>query len=210
VRLFQPSYTDTGLLAGSSAPADDRGLTDLGRAFLETLGSLSGEPDGPRPLFDLAHLNPRAASEALAWFEADEQRSARIIPVYSHGALQHETFPSPRAITLENLTRLRALGGVCGLSVGPPFYASAAELKAAMETAAAIPFRGRPGFEGLAIGTDFLGVDQTLPGLGTVAGVVKWLSASFAPEAAAALIQGNGWSLVSRAVGGDLGSGQPA
>lgn len=201
VRLFQPVYTATSVLAGSSAPGDDRGLTDLGRAFLETLVTLGTEPSGPRPLFDLAHLNPRAAAEALAWFEADPRRATRLIPVYSHGALRHDGYDSPRALTLENLTRLRALGGVVGFSVGPPFYDRADQLKTDIETAASIPFLGRSGFDGIAIGTDFLGVDQTLAGMGNVTEVVAWLTATFDTATATALIQGNARALVNRVVG---------
>jgi membrane dipeptidase len=201
VRLFQPVYTATSALAGSSAPGDDRGLTDLGRAFLATLADLGTESAGPRPLFDLAHLNPGAASEALAWFEAEPSRPARVIPVYSHGALRHEGFDSPRAMTLENLARLRALGGVVGLSVGPPFYSAADQIKADIETAASIPFLGRTGPEGIAVGTDFLGVDRTLPALGHVAEVVAWLAASFDSNTAFALIQGNAHALLNRVLG---------
>src|SRR6185437_14488063 len=160
VRVFQPVYSAENLLGGSSAAGDDRGLTDLGRAFLgalEDLGPASG--DGPRPAVDLAHLNPAASADVLAWFEADAPRADRLVPVYSHGALWHDGFTSPRAITAGNLGRLRALGGAVGFGVGPPFYPSADALKAGIEAAAALPFRGRAGFEGIAIGTDFLGVD---------------------------------------------------
>lgn len=201
VRVFQPSYLATGALAGSSAPGDDRGLTDLGRSFLEALADLGGESAGPRPLLDLAHLNPKAAAEVLAWFEADDDRPSRVIPVYSHGALRHEGFDSPRAITLENLGRLRELGGVIGFSVGPPFYTTADQLRAGIETAATLPIRGRAGFEGIAIGTDFLGVDQRLPGLGNVPDVVAWISASFDPAAASAIVRGNAFALIERALG---------
>jgi len=114
--------------------------------------------------------------------------------------LWHEGYDSPRAITLDNLTRLRALGGVAGFSVGPPFFTRADQIKAAIETTASIPFRGRPGPEGIAIGTDFLGVDQTLTGLGTVAEVVAWLAESFDADTATALIQGNAWELLTRVV----------
>jgi membrane dipeptidase len=197
VRLFQPVYGPTSVLAGSSAHGDDRGLTDLGRAFLETLADLrSDDGDGPRPLLDLAHLNPKAAAEVLSWLEADPGRPLRVLPVYSHGALSHPENSSPRTLTLDNLARLRALGGVVGFSVGPPFYSSREQLKASIETAAAIPFQGRSGFEGLAIGTDFLGVARTLPGLGNIADVAAWLTSSFSPAEAAALIQGNGRRLI--------------
>lgn len=197
VRLFQPVYSAANVLAGSSVAGDDRGLSDLGRAFLQTLADLDSAT-GARPLFDLAHLNPKAAAEALDWFEADPMRPGRVIPVYSHGALSHAGFATPRAITRENLLRLRALGGVAGFSVGPPFYHSAEDLKAGLETAAALPFQGRAGFEGLAIGTDFLGVDQTLLGLGQVAEVAAWITATFEPAAASALLQGNALDLFRR------------
>jgi membrane dipeptidase len=199
VRLFQPVYGPANVLAGSSAVGDDRGLTDLGRAFLDALADLAG--DGPRPLLDLAHLNPGSAADVLSWLEADDGRGRWVLPVYSHGAPSHEGFATPRALSLDNLRRLRALGGVIGFSVGPPFYSTAESLKASIEAAAAIPFQGTPGFEGLAIGTDFLGVDRTLPGLGHVADVVAWLSRTFGPAEAAALIQGNARSLLTRALG---------
>ena len=64
-------------------------------------------------------------ADILTWFEADSTRRKRVIPIYSHGALYHPGFAAPRAITLENLRRLRALGGFMGFSVSPPFYWSA-------------------------------------------------------------------------------------
>ena len=122
----------------------------------------------------------------LAWFEAETRRP---IPVYSHGALWHEGFSHPRAITLENLRRLRALGGVIGFT--PAIYETPEALKAGIEAAAALPFRGRPGYDGIALGTDFLGVDRTTPGLGTAAEVVAWVQSAFDRDTAAFLIQGN-------------------
>lgn len=201
VRLFQPVYTATSVLGGSSTAGDDRGLTDLGYAFLGVLDDLGRDARGPHPLFDLAHLNPRATGDALAWFEADADRPRRVIPVYSHGALAHPGFDTPRAISLDNLGRLRALGGVAGFSVGPPFYESPEALRASLEAAAALPFQGRAGFEGLAIGTDFLGVDHTLPTLSHAAQVVAWLEAAFDPETARSLIEGNGRLLLERTLG---------
>ena len=208
VRLFQPVYSAANLLGGSSAIGDDRGLTDLGRAFLGRLHDL-GADAGPRPIFDLAHLNPPAAGDALAWFEADADRARRVLPVYSHGAVWHEGFATPRAITFENLRRLRALGGLAGLSVGASFYASPAEFRAGIEAAAAVPFLGRPGFEGIAIGTDFMGVNAVAPGLGNAPEVVAWLASAFEPEIAHALIEGNARGLLARAVGVDCPGAGP-
>ena len=201
VRLFQPVYTTTSLLGGSSAPGDDRGLTDLGRGFLEALLALSPEGNGPRPLYDLAHLNPSAASDALDWFEAEPGRARRVIPVYSHGTPAHPGFESPRAISLDNLKRLRALGGFVGLGVSPPFFQTIEQVRSAVEAIAAIPFEGRVGYEGIAIGTDFLGVNETLPGLGNAAEVVAWALASFDRPIAKALVVNNALALVTRATG---------
>jgi membrane dipeptidase len=201
VRLFQPVYTRENALGGSSEPGDDRGLTDLGRAFLQALCDVSPERVGPRPVVDLAHLGPAAVSAVLTWFEADAGRASRVLPVYSHGAVRHAGFSSPRALEPGSLARLRALGGVVGFSVGPPFYDSHDALRASIAAAAEVPFLGRAGYEGLAVGTDFLGVDRTLAGLGNVEAVVNWLNAAFEPEAAAALIEGNARRLLLRAAG---------
>ena len=59
VRVFQPVYTATSLLAGSASSGDDRGLTDLGRAFLDTL---AGSCDRRRPSPD---SRPRAPEPAI-------------------------------------------------------------------------------------------------------------------------------------------------
>jgi membrane dipeptidase len=201
VRLFQPVYTATSLLGGSSAPGDGRGLTDLGSAFLEAVAALAPGAEGPRPLLDLAHLNPTASAEVLSWFEEDSGRPRRLIPIYSHGALKHEGCPRPRAITPENLARLRALGGVIGLGVSPPFYATPEALRAGIEAAAALPFLGRYGYDGIAIGTDFLGVEHTAPGLSNAPEVAAWLRSTFDPDTATMLIRGNAQDLLARAVG---------
>jgi len=202
VRLFQPVYTSSSLLAGSSASGDDRGLTELGRRFLSTLESaVAAAETGPRCLVDLAHLNPRSASEVLAWFEADASRLGRLLPIYSHGAIEHDGFDSPRALSRANLVRLRTLGGYVALSVSPPFYNRPEQLRADLEAAASVPFLGAAGFHGIAIGSDFLGVDQTLPGLSNAIEVVDWLGETFDPATAAALRQGNALNLLRWIVG---------
>jgi membrane dipeptidase len=201
VRLFQPIYTSSSQMGGSAMAGDDRGLTELGEACLQTLDAVAQSSRGPRALIDLAHMNPVTAAGVLAWFERDGARANRLVPVYSHGALHHDGFPLPRALTATNLARLRALGGFVGLSVTPPFYDAPETLKAAIETIAAVPFQGTAGYEGIAIGTDFLGVDETMHGLRTAPEVIAWLSATFPEKVASALTQGNGVALVARMVG---------
>jgi len=210
VRVFQPTYGPEGVLAGSSAPGDGRGLADLGRDFLRILADLARPDGGPRAALDLAHLNPSAMSDVLDWFEADAGRPSRLVPLYSHGALRHDGFDSPRAIAPANLRRLRALGGVAGFGVGPPFYHSTDSLKAGIEAAAATPHPGNPGggpgYAGLGVGTDFLGVDRTLPGLGAAGAVLRWFAAAFGPDAPA-LLAGNARVLIDRLAG--RGQGRP-
>jgi membrane dipeptidase len=200
VRLFQPVYDTSTLLGGSAVAGDDRGLSDLGRSFLQTLADL-GSTSGPRPIVDLAHLNPRTQSDVLAWLEADAGRRARLLPVYSHGALRHDAYVKPRALTFDNLARLRALGGTVGFSVAPPFFDSTDRLREAIETAAALPYLGQPGYSGIAIGTDFLGVSHTLPGLTHADEVVAWIGRTFAPDVGTALTEGNARTLLACAVG---------
>ncbi len=197
VRLFQPSYTAEGKLAGSSAAGDDRGLTDLGRRFLETLGELASSLNGPKLLIDLAHLNPRACGDVLRWFESGIEPTRFLVPIYSHGMPAHLDFWSPRAITWENLTRLRALGGIIGFGVSPPFLTNPAQLKACIEGTAKLPFLGNPGFEGIAIGTDFLGVDTVLPELATAEGVVDWVRGQFDEATAHQILFENARKLLS-------------
>jgi membrane dipeptidase len=195
VRLFQPTYTTSSLLAGSSGEGDDRGLLDLGRGFLEALAEAA---DGVHPIVDLAHLNPRASDDVLAWFEADAERTRRLGLAYSHGAVAHPGYPQ-RSLSAEGLARLRALGGFLGLT--PAFFDSADAFRGALESAAAVPFLGRAGYEGICMGTDLLGVDDNPAGLGNAPEVAAWAEATFTPDIAAALVHGNARRLIERAVG---------
>ena len=195
VRLFQPTYSPTSLLAGSSVPGDDRGLLDLGRLFLDRLASLA---DASRPILDLAHLNPLAMAAVLDWLEAHPDR---LLVAYSHGALVRDGFAPPRAITRDNLARLRSLGGTIGLGVSPPFYTDPDQVRLDIETAASLPFLGHAGYDGIAIGTDFLGVSSTLPALGNAEAVVAWIGRTFPPDVAERIASGNARSLIERAVG---------
>ena len=201
VRLFQPIDGADNQLGGSAAFGDVRGLADLGRSFLEGLDRLGSIDSGPRPLLDLAHMNPATMADVLGWFEADPLRARRSILVYSHGTPAHPGFDSPRAISLENLRRLRVLGGFVGIGVSPPFFEAAGEVKKAVDLVASIPFEGREGGEGIAIGTDFMGVDRTIPGLGNAAEVVAWVQATFDRSMATRLLLDNGLALMARATG---------
>jgi len=203
VRVFQPVESASSLLGGSADPGDDRGLTDLGRSFLARLAELAGggEPS-PRPIVDMAHLNARSMAEVIK-LGTEGSLAGRLLLMYSHGALLHEGFATPRALDHHNLVALRAGGGVIGLTPGRPYYCTPVELRAGFETAASVPFEGRQGYEGIAVGCDFLGVEQTLPRLGNVSEVKKWITRRFDGETAVMLIAANARRLLVRAAGGD-------
>ena len=206
VRLFQPVDGSSSLLGGSSAQHDDRGLTDLGSAFLDTLATAQTGGSGPRPMLDLAQTNPRTMADILDWYEADPFRVPVLLPVYSHGAPVRLGYDSPRSITHDNLRRLRALGGFVGISVSPPYFDSPIQVEEAIRAVASIPYLGREGFEGIAIGTDFMGVEQTLPGLENAGKVVAWLLDRFDRPTARALTSENALGLIETSLGMD----QPA
>ena len=68
---------------------------------------------------------------------------------------------------------------------------------------ASVPFQGRPGYEGIAIGTDFLELDELFAGIKNVEGLSSWLSKTFDREIATLLIQTNGRRLLTVAAGGE-------
>jgi len=195
VRVYQAVETSAGLLGGSRDEDDARGLGELGRAFLERLLDLApaaGRP-GPRPLLDLAHMNAPTCADVLEWFEQDEARAGRLPLIHSHGSIDGlgGGFPG----------RFRALGGVVGLSVGPPAVESAGALKSRIEALAAVPFRGKTGYEGIGVGTDYLELDAAAAEFGEVGKVGEWLSKSFSPGVAAMLGFQNARRLVEAAAG---------
>lgn len=203
VRVFQLVQAGSTTLGGASIEGDDRGLGELGRAFLEHLYALvpaAGQP-GPRPVVDLANLNAQTTSDALAWFEADAARPERLILVRSRGALDPHDRPGNTGMNPQNLARLRALGGVIGLSAGVADFQTTEELKAGIERAAAIPFQGRSGYAGIGIGTNFLGLGDPIPRLENVSQIAEWLTAEFPPEVAASLVHDNARSLLLRSAG---------
>src|SRR4051812_19530450 len=120
VRVFQLVETGASVLGGSTDYQESRGLSDLGRLFLDRLDELApaaGRP-GPRPAVDLAGLNGRTTADVLDWFEADASRRDRLVLVRSHGSIDHPGAASASGLTGPNLERLRALGGFIGVSCG--------------------------------------------------------------------------------------------
>jgi len=203
VRVFQLVETEASALGGAAVPGDDRGLSELGRAFLDRLEGLSRSygPSGPCPVVDLADLNSRTTDEVLAWFESDPTRIQLLLLVRSHGTIETPYRQVVTGLSAENLRCFRALGGVVGLSPGLPFFDSPETFRAGIEAIAAVPFRGLAGSTGIGIGTDFLNLEQSLSHIENVSRLTDWLAANFTPDVAASLIRGNACSLVLHAAG---------
>src|SRR5262249_1539691 len=145
--------------------------------------------------------NPRSIAEVIKVAGAGAA-AGRLLLVFSHGALSHDKFATPRALGHDNLVALRAYGGVLGLTPGVPYYHTPSALRAGFVPAGPVPFEGRVGFEGLAVGSDFLRIEQALPPLANVSGLKKWIARRFDRETAAMLIAANGRRLLLRAAGG--------
>ncbi|WP_165248794.1 Zn-dependent dipeptidase, microsomal dipeptidase [Paludisphaera soli] len=149
---------------------------DLGRAHLERLLELA-PATGPRPALDLAGGDSDGIAVVLDWFEADASRSERMLLFHSQGD----------ALDADSARRLRALGGVIG--VRP--IGSAEVFRATIEALAASPFRGKEGYEGIGVATDFLGLDEVPAELADVEKLEGWIAETFPPEAASLLIADN-------------------
>jgi membrane dipeptidase len=202
VRVFQLAETAANVLAGSAETGDDRGLTDLGRAFLARLGELSdGRKPGPMPIVDLVALNHRSIAEILCWFESKLACNRCLSLIFSRGGVWHQGVETMCGLSREHLVRLRALGGFVGLTPSPPCHRTPDELKAGIEAIASVPFEGRLGYEGIGIGTDFLAFDEALPGLDEVAHIQSWVGGAFDHRTAGLLLHDNGRRLIARAMG---------
>jgi membrane dipeptidase len=202
VRAIQLVAGRASLLAGSDEPGDERGLTELGRGVLARLEEWPRDrPSGPRPIVDLAGLNERSVADVLQWWETNAAGRGHLPLVSSHGGRNPPSAAASAGLTPSNLGRFRALGGVIGLSPDAACYRSPVELKAVIEGLAQVPFEGRFGYEGIAIATDFLGIDQPVFGLANVRGMTRWIGRTFDRPTAASLIAGNGRRLLLRSAG---------
>jgi membrane dipeptidase len=207
VRVFQLVGSGSSEIGGSARRGDDRGLTDLERALLDELADLAPPSDlpRPRPVVDLAGLNARSTADVLSWSEADAARRARLLLLRSHGAIGMPGRTDSSGLTPENLARLRALGGVVGLSPCAASFQSPQEFRAEIDSIAAIPFEGREGYEGIGVGSCFPTLEQTILTLATVPEIASWLSRSYPPQIALQLAQENARGLLLRAAGSVAG-----
>jgi membrane dipeptidase len=208
VRVFQLVEGPDNLLGGSAEAGDERSLTELGLAVLDRLLELAPRVGhaGARPVVDVAGMNTHTLAKVLDWAEQDRARAERLVLLSSHGPLgglaaESMGMMGTAAAAHENLRRFRDLGGVIGISPGPPAVASAEALRETIEAIASIPLLGRPGYEGIGIGTNFLRLSALLPELTDVARLIAWLVRTFGAEAGRDLGERSARRLLARAAG---------
>ncbi len=198
VRVFQPIAAAEGDLGGSIASGDDRALTELGRALLDRLATLASHSTGPRPAIDLAGMNARTISDVLSWHDA----SGALLPIaLTHGTIDYRAFLDGSNAGARLVEDLRARGVVIGLTPGLPGSESPDELKEVINAIAEIPFEGRPGPEGIAIGSDLMGLERPASGLGSAREMARWIGKSFDRAKGAAMTSGNAERLILQMAG---------
>ena len=159
-----------------------------GRPWIERLAGLAPDGPGPRPILDLSDADGGALAAILDWFEADAGRAGRL-------SLLH--VGDPEALGHDSVRRLRALGATIG--VRPAGTAEA--FRSAIESLAAVPFRGREGHEGIGVATDYLRLDEPAPELADVEKLSAWVASNFPPGVAPLLIAENARRFLLDAVG---------
>ncbi|MDG3007274.1 Zn-dependent dipeptidase, microsomal dipeptidase [Paludisphaera mucosa] len=162
---------------------------ELGPAFLERLLELAPAGPGPRPALDLGGADARTVADVLDWFEADGARPQRLPLVHAAGDVD--------ALGPDLVRRLRSLGATIGVSP----RTSVEAFRGVVEGLAALPFRGRAGYEGIGVATDFLASDDVPPELDDVDKLVAWAVATFPVAGAPLLLAENARRLVLATAG---------
>ena len=210
VRVFQMAATSATSLGGVADLDLDRGLSLLGRAFLDRLAELAPEAGspGPRPILDLAKLSAKTMGDVLSWFENDPVRPGRVLLTCSRADVLLPSRPGQPSLTHTELVHFRALGGLLGLGPGAPEVESASAIVEVIELLAAIPWRDKAGCEGIGIGTGFLEVEAPAAPLASACRLTEWLAATFPSEIATAITAGNARKLLLEAAGDPAGTDQ--
>jgi membrane dipeptidase len=204
VRVFQPVAARGGELGGSSATGDDRGLTDVGRAFLDRIAELSrGGVAAPRPILDLAGMNAATMADTLRWCDESRSSQASLLVAVSHGTGGYQALLDGSSQDVRNLAGVRSRGGVIGLTPGLPGCGTPDELKRLIQAIADLPFDGHSGYEGIAVGSDLLGLERTAPGFASARDITRRLGQAFDRKTAAAIASGNARRILFRSAGVD-------
>lgn len=159
VRSFGLVHTRDNRLATSAGtgpwlPANDRGLTDEGRRFVELVHRVGG-------VVDLSHASDRSVTQAIAIAVRDRR------PIMATHSNARGLAPHARNLTDEHIRGIARTGGIVGVNFHQPYLrkkgASSASLGDVVEQILYIRRVG--GAEAVAIGSDFEGGIVAVPEL---------------------------------------------
>jgi membrane dipeptidase len=148
-------------------------------------------------------MNARSIDEALGCLNGVPSPRRKWRVALSHGTSSYRDLLDASSPESRTLAELRSRGGVIGLTPGLPGCETLEEWKHLIDRIATLPFEGRPGYEGTAIGSDLLGSQRAAPGLSSARDLTRSLGRAFDLETAAAIASGNAERLLLRSVGID-------
>jgi membrane dipeptidase len=99
------TWNHANLLSGSCVEAPERGLTELGRQYVQTATRLG-------VALDISHLSPKGAQQVI------ELASGRVLASHSNA---YSLCPHPRNLTDDQFRALALSGGVTGINLYTPF-----------------------------------------------------------------------------------------
>jgi microsomal dipeptidase-like Zn-dependent dipeptidase len=180
--MMAPTHFFDNDIGGSSAGADQAGLTDKGREMIRRM-------EARHVLVDLAHASPKTIDDVLAM-------ATRPVLV-SHTGVR-ATCESPRNLTDGQLRGIARTGGVIGIAYFSVAVcgADAAAIARAMRHAA-----DTAGIDAVALGSDFDGAVD-VPFDTTVLGLIidALFEAGFSEDQIAKIMGGNALRLLRQAL----------
>jgi len=171
IRMLGLAHFSDNPVAGSSAGAEQYGLTPLGREVIRRMEALG-------IAVDLAHVSPAAIDDVLAM--------ATKPVVVSHGGLQ-SVCPGPRTLSDAHARGIAASGGVIGMGY---FEGSICGTKPSDVARSILAARDLAGIEHVALGSDFDGAVTTGFDTTGLASIVDALLAAGMSEAEIRMVMG--------------------
>lgn len=155
VKLINPTWNCANALSGSHCQDADRGLSDLGRAFVR-----QAEQSGI--LMDVSHLSEKGFRDLM------DMTSKPVVASHSNS---RAVFPHSRGLSDDQFRAICQTGGVVGLNFYADFVGVNPDIGQLIRHLERYLRLG--GERHVAIGADFDGCDQTVTGIGGVQDVPK-------------------------------------
>ena len=150
VKLINPTWNRANALSGSHCEDSDRGLSDVGRAFV-----LEAEQAGI--LMDVSHLSP------AGFWDLMEMSTRPVVASHSNARSVHD---HSRSLTDDQFRAVCQSGGVVGLNFYTNFVGENPSLEKFTEHLE--HFLSLGGENHIALGADFDGCDSLVQGIGGI------------------------------------------